>query len=140
VEVAEVELDRIQPNRMNPRLHIHIEKLHELADSIRNIGILEPIIVRPKGNMYEVVVGERRYHASRQAGLKKVPAIIGKFTDEQVIELNLIENIQREDLNAVEKGNCCKQLLEKYPEKYPSREAVSKRISVSPDTVNNCRK
>lgn len=137
VKLKEIELSKIHPNRLNPRLEINIERLNELADSIKQVGLLEPILVRPLDDEYEVVVGERRYRASQQAGLQKVPAIIHNFTDEQVIELNLIENIQREDLSAVEKGNCCKQLLERYPEKYPSKEVVGKKIGVSADTVNN---
>ncbi len=137
VELKEVELSRIRPNRLNPRLDINIERLNELADSIRQVGLLEPLILRPSGNEYEVVVGERRYRASQQVGLEKVPAIIRSFTDEQVIELNLVENIQREDLNAVEKGNCCKQLLDKFPKKYPSKETLGKKIGVSTDTINN---
>jgi len=137
VELEEVALDRIRPNRLNPRLNISIERLNELADSIKQVGLLEPLIVRPLGDGYEVVVGERRYRASQQAGLQKVSVIIRNFSDEQVIELNLIENIQREDLSAIEKGNCCTQLLGRYPEKYPSKEVIGKRIGVSSDTVNN---
>jgi ParB family chromosome partitioning protein len=136
-ELKEVELSKIRPNRLNPRLDMNIERLNELADSIKQVGLLEPIIVRPAGAEYEVVVGERRYRASQQAGLKQVPAIVREFTEEQVIALNLVENIHREDLSAVEKGNCCKQLLERYPEKYPSKEAVGQKLGVSPDTVNN---
>ena len=136
-ELKEVELAKIRPNRLNPRLDTNIERLNELADSIRQVGLLEPLILRPLGNDYEVVVGERRYRASLQAGLQNVPAIVRSLTDEEVIELNLIENIQREDLSAVEKGNCCRQLLEKYPKKYPTRESIGKKIGVSADTVNN---
>jgi len=114
VKLKEIELSKIHPNRLNPRLEINIERLNELADSIKQVGLLEPILVRPLDDEYEVVVGERRYRASQQAGLQKVPAIIHNFTDEQVIELNLIENIQREDLSAVEKGNTLqKKLLER---------------------------
>lgn len=137
VELKEIEVGKIRPNRLNPRLDINIERLNELAGSIKQVGLLEPIIVRPSDDAYEVVVGERRYRASQQAGLQRVPAIIRDFTDEQVLELNLVENIQRDDLSAVEKGNCCKQLLEKYPEKYPSRDALASKIGVSVDTVNN---
>ena len=114
-ELKEVELAKIHPNRLNPRIDMGIERLNDLADSIRQVGVLEPIIVRPIGNEFEVVVGERRYRASQQIGLEKIPTIIRDFTDAQVIELNLIENIQREELNAVEKGNCCKLLLKKFP-------------------------
>lgn len=137
MELVLLELDRIKPNRLNPRFDINIEKLNELADSIRQVGLLEPIIVRPIGDEFEVVVGERRYRASQQVGLLQVPAIVRNITDEQVIELNLIENVQREDLNAVEKGNCCRQLLEKYPQKYSSREVLASNIGVSIDTINN---
>lgn len=136
-ELKEIELTRIQPNRLNPRLDLNLEKLHELADSIKRVGVLEPIIVRPRGDQYEVVVGERRYRASMQAGLEKVPTLVREFTDEQVIELNLIENIQREDLSAVEKGNCCKMLLEKYPDKYRSKETLAGKVGVSVDTIHN---
>jgi len=136
-ELKEIELEKIRPNRLNPRLDINIERLNELAESIKQVGLLEPLLIRPIDNGYEVVVGERRYRASQQAGLQTVLAIIRNFTDEEVIELNLIENIQREDLNAVEKGNCCKHLIEKYPEKYPSQEAIAKKIGVSSDTISN---
>lgn len=136
-ELKEIELTSIHPNRLNPRLDLKLEKLHELADSIKRVGVLEPIIVRPRGKEYEVVVGERRYRASQEAGLEKIPALVRDFTDEQVIELNLIENIQREDLSAVEKGNCCKMLLEKYPEKYPSKETIAGKVGVSIDTIHN---
>jgi ParB family chromosome partitioning protein len=135
-ELREVELKKIRPNRLNPRLDINIERLNELAESIKQIGILEPLILRPTSDGYEVVVGERRYRAAQQAQLEMVPAIIRNYSDEQVIELNLIENIQREELSAVEKGNCCKQLIEKYPEKYASRQEIGKRIGISQETIS----
>lgn len=133
--VNEVELAKIRPNRLNPRLDVNIEKLNELAESIKQVGLLEPLIVRPFENGYEVVVGERRYRASHQANLKKVPVIIRDYSDDEVVELNLIENIQREDLSAIEKGNCCKELLEKYPDKYPNVLRLGKKIGVSDTTV-----
>lgn len=134
-ELREVELGKIRPNRLNPRLDINIERLNELAESIKQIGVLEPLILRPIDEGYEVVVGERRYRAAQQAGLERVPAIIRNYTDEQVIELNLIENVQREELTAVEKGNCCKQLIEKYPAKYKSRQEIGTRIGISSETI-----
>jgi len=130
----EIALKKIKPNRLNPRLEFRKEALDELADSIEKSGLVEPLVVRPIRDGYEVVVGERRYRASQQAGLDRVPAIVHEYSDDQVIELNLIENIQREDLTAVEKGNSIKQLIDKYPEKYPSHGSVSKAIGVS-DTV-----
>jgi len=134
--VKEIELKKIRPNRLNPRLDVSIEHLNELADSIREVGLLEPIIVRPVDTEFEVVVGERRYRASQQAGLEKVPAIIRKYSDDEVVQLNLIENVQREDLSAIEKGKVCKYLLEKYPDKYPSQMALAKKIGVSHDTIS----
>ena len=135
-ELREVELKKIRPNRLNPRLDINIERLNELAESIKQIGILEPLILRPTSDGYEVVVGERRYRAAQQAQLETVPAIVRNYADEQVIELNLIENVQREELSAVEKGNCCRQLIEKYPKKYASRQEIGKRIGISQETIS----
>jgi ParB family chromosome partitioning protein len=85
---------------------------------------------------YEVVVGERRYRASQQAGLEKVPAIVRKYSDDQVVQLNLIENVQREDLNAIEKGKVCKYLLGNRPDKYPSQAAIAQRIGVTSNAVS----
>jgi ParB family chromosome partitioning protein len=134
--VKEIELKKIHPNRLNPRLEMNIERLNELAASIREVGLLEPIIVRPVNGEYEVVVGERRYRASQQAGLEKVPAMIRKYDDDEVVQLNLIENIQREELNAIEKGNVCKYLLENCPEKYPSQNAIAKKIGIGSNAVS----
>jgi len=117
--VPDIELKKIQPNRLNPRLEFTKAGLDELSDSIRQVGILEPILIRPAGeDAYEVVVGERRYRAAQQAGLDRVPVIIKDYTDDEVIKLNLIENIHREDLSHVEKGKCCVELLTKFPDKF----------------------
>jgi ParB family chromosome partitioning protein len=132
---AYIDLKKIQPNRLNPRLEFRKKALDELSDSIKESGMLQPIIIRPVGNEYEVVVGERRYRASQQAHLDKVPVIIRDYTDDEVIELNLIENIQRENLSAVEKANSCIQLKKRFPEKYPVWEAIAQKIGVGPDTV-----
>lgn len=126
--MPDIELKKIQPNRLNPRLEFSKAGLDELADSIKQVGLLEPIIVRPKDDQYEVVVGERRYRASQQAGLDAVPVIIRDYSDDEVMELNLVENIQREDLSAVEKGNLCKELLNKFPQKYQSQAALARRL------------
>ena len=134
--IGEIELKKIRPNRLNPRLEINIERLGELAESIREVGLLEPIIVRPVGDGFEVVVGERRYRASQQAGLEKVPAIIREYSDDEVVQMNLIENVQREELSAIEKGKVCKYLLENCAEKYPSQSAIAEKIGVSSDAVS----
>jgi len=134
--IKEIELKKIHPSKLNPRLEVNIERLNELAASIKEVGLLEPIIVRPFDDEYEVVIGERRYRAAQQAGLEKVLAIIRKYSDDEVVQLNLIENIQREELNAIEKGRVCQYLLENCPEKYPSQTAIARKIGVSADTVS----
>jgi ParB family chromosome partitioning protein len=135
--IREIDLKKIQPSRLNPRLEINIERLEELSESIKEVGLLEPIIVRPVGGKFEVVVGERRYRASQQAGLEKVPAIVREYSDDEVVQLNLIENVQREELSAVEKGRVCKYLLSECPSKYPSQIAIAKKIGMSPETISN---
>ena len=135
--MPEVELKRIQPNRLNPRLEFTKAGLDELADSIKQVGLIEPIIVRPKDDYYEVVVGERRYRAAQQAGLERVPCIVRHYSDDEVMELNLIENIHREDLSAVEKGLVCKQLLQKFPDKYPSMSTLARRLGASHKTISD---
>src|SRR2546426_514069 len=112
------------------------EGLDELAASLERVGMLEPIILRRTAGSLEVVVGERRYRAAQQAGLDEVPAIIADYSDEEVVEINLIENVQREDLNDVEKGRSCQQLLEKYPDKYPNASAIANQVGVAARTVN----
>jgi len=136
MSVHEIELKKIHPNRLNPRLEIDLEALNELSDSIKQTGLIEPIIVRPTQDGYEIVVGERRYRAAQQAGLEKLQAIVKNLSDEQVIELNIIENVHRQDLSAVEKGNSCKKLLERYPKVYPNREELAKKLGVSIPTIN----
>jgi len=136
-DIKVVELKKIRPNRFNPRLDFNAEELKMLAESIKEKGLLQPIIVRSVDDYYEVVIGERRYRAAKLAGLSRVPVIIRDYSDREVIELNLIENIQRTDLSAVEKGKSCKRLMEKYPERFPNKAAVAKAIGVSETTVNN---
>jgi ParB family chromosome partitioning protein len=133
---VEVDLRKVRPNRFNPRLDFNEEELRNLADSIREKGLLQPIIVRPVGDGFEVVVGERRYRAAQKAGIERIPVVIREYSDEDVIELGLIENIQRTDLSAVEKGISCKQLMEKYPQKFPNKGAIAKALKVSETTVS----
>jgi len=128
-------IGEIQPNRLNPRLKFNKKELDELSDSIREKGLLQPLVVRPKGMAYEVVVGERRYRASQQAGLTEVPAVIREYTDEEVIELNLVENVQRSDLSAVEKAKACNMLKEGFPDRYKTWADVAAKIGVDADSV-----
>jgi len=136
--MPKIKLKKIQPNRLNPRSEFSKAGLDELADSIKQVGLLEPIIVRPRPNdTYEVVVGERRYRAAQQAGLDAIPATVRDYTDDEVMELNLVENVQREDLSAVEKGKLCKDLLEKFPDKYPSQTELAKRLAQDQKTIGS---
>ncbi len=135
--MPDIDLKKIQPNRLNPRLEFTKAGLDELADSIKQVGLLEPIVVRPRGDdRYEVVVGERRYRASQQAGLNVIPVVVRNYTDDEVIKLNLIENIHREDLSHIEKGNCAIELLRKFPNKFSTKEQLATVIGVSNQTVH----
>src|SRR2546428_8149807 len=131
-----VPIKKVRPNRLNPRMDFRKEGLDELAASISRVGLLEPVLLRSGGGAFEVVVGERRYRAALQAGLDEIPALVGNYTDEQVVEMNLIENVQREDLNDVEKGKCCVELLENYPKDYPNAEAIGDRLGVAGRTLS----
>lgn len=135
--MPDIELKKIQPNRLNPRLEFSKVGLDELADSIKHVGVLEPIIVRPRGDQYEVVVGERRYRSAQQAGLSRVPVIIKDYTDDEVIAINLIENIHREDLSHVEKGKCCVELLAKFPDKFSSKGQLARTLGVDNSAVGS---
>jgi ParB/RepB/Spo0J family partition protein len=136
--VRQIEINKIRHSRLNPRLDINQAELKELADSISAVGVLQPIILRPVQNgEYEVVVGERRFAAAKKVGLRSIPAVVRSYSDEQVVELNLIENIQRAELSAVEKGRSCKELMERYPQMYPNVERVAAKIGVSTTTVRS---
>lgn len=132
-----VEVGRIRPSRLNPRLELTKAGLDELSDSMRQVGVVEPIIVRPVGDAFEIVVGERRYRAAQQAGLDKVPVIVREYSDDEVMEINLIENVHREDLSAVEKGRLCRQMLESYADKYPSQRVLAEKLAVGPTAVKS---
>ena len=113
--VVTLRLSQIEPNRDQPRKIFSEEALNELADSIREHGVLQPLLVRPlPGGSYQLVAGERRWRASRMAGLQEVPVVIREMDEEQAMEIALIENLQREDLNAIEEATGYKQLMERY--------------------------
>ena len=134
--MPEIKLNKIRPNHLNPRSEFAKFGLDDLTNSVKQVGLLEPIIVREVGqDLYEVVVGERRYRAAQQAGLDKIPVIIRKYSDTDVIELNLVENIQREDLSDVEKGNACLEIMSRLPEIFPTIESIANRIGVSATLV-----
>jgi len=111
-EVIEVDLDELRPNPYQPRKVFNEESLKELADSIKEHGVFQPIIIKKSIKGYEIIAGERRVRASRMAGLTKIPAIVRAFTDAQMMEIALLENLQRENLNAIEEANAYKAMLE----------------------------
>ena len=134
--MPDIELKKIKPNRLNPRTEFSKLGLDELSDSMKMVGVLEPVIVREVGDdSYEIVVGERRYRAAQQAGLEVLPVVVKDYNDEEVMEINLIENVQREDLSAVDKGRMCKRLLEKFPHKFPNQESIAKSLGVNRSRV-----
>src|SRR6267378_2944839 len=111
-EIREIEIDLIRPSEQQPRTTFQEDKLQELAQSIRTSGIIQPLLVRRRGGLFELVAGERRWRAAQLAGLARIPAIVRDIPDENLLELALIENIQREELNPVEEANAYKRLIE----------------------------
>ena len=133
-EVVMVRLSDIIPNRFQPRLTFDEEALNELANSIKEHGIIQPLILRDLGSKYEIIAGERRYKASTLAGLTEVPAIIGSMDDQTSAELALIENIQRKDLSAIEEAKSYKKILDMGNF---TQEELAKRMGKSQSTIAN---
>ena len=129
-----VKLYMVEPNREQPRKNFDEDSLQELADSIRQFGLLQPILVQDKKSYYEIIAGERRWRAAKLAGLKEVPVIIRNLTDQEVVEISLIENIQREDLNPIEEAQAYKRLLEEF---HLKQDEVADRVSKSRTAVTN---
>ena len=133
--ISEVELNLIQANPNQPRTHFNEESLDELATSIRELGVISPITLRKNADgTYLIIAGERRYRASKQAGLKTIPAYVKTAEDEQVMEMALIENIQREDLNAIEIALSFHRLMEEYK---LTQERLSERVGKKRTTIAN---
>ncbi len=127
-------IEEILPNRSQPRKHFDESKLQELAESIKEKGILEPLIVRRTGQGYELIVGERRWRAAQKAGLKEVPVLVKETERREALEISLIENLQREDLNPIEEAEAFKNLIEEFNVR---QEDLSKRIGKDRSTVTN---
>ncbi len=127
-------IEKIRPNRNQPRKQFAQEKLDELAASIREKGIIQPLVVTKKDDHYEIIAGERRWRASQKAGLRELPVVIREVSEDAVMELALIENIQREDLNAIEEAQAYKSLVEHFG---ISQEEVAKRVGKNRTTVTN---
>ena len=129
-----VKITKVEPNREQPRKHFDEDALQELADSIKQFGLLQPILVQDRGDYYEIIAGERRWRAAKLAGLKEVPVVIKEYSENEVFTIALIENIQREDLNPIEEALAYKRLLEEFNLK---QDEVAERVSKSRTTVTN---
>ena len=132
--VLEVEIHKLKPNTRQPRARFDTESLEDLARSIQSNGILQPILVRPSNGKYEIIAGERRWRAAQKAGLHRVPVLVREAADAQVLELALVENIQREDLNPVEEAHAYRVLIEDLD---LSQEEVARRVGKERATVAN---
>ena len=129
-----VNITKIEPNRTQPRKNFNEDALQELADSIKQFGIVQPLIVQDRKDHYEIIAGERRWRAAKKAGLKEVPVIIKNYTEQEIVEISIIENIQREDLNPIEEALAYKRLLEEFKLK---QDQVAERVSKSRTAVTN---
>jgi ParB family chromosome partitioning protein len=124
----------IEPNKSQPRKRFNEDSLQELADSIKQYGIIEPLIVQKKDKYYEIIAGERRWRAARLAGLKEVPVIIKDYSPQEVVEIALIENIQREDLNPIEEASAYQRLIQEF---HLKQDELADRVSKSRAAVTN---
>lgn len=129
-----VKINQVEPNRDQPRKDFDEDALLELSDSIKQFGILQPLLVQKKKDYYEIIAGERRWRAAKLAGLKEIPVVIKTYTDQEIVEISLIENIQRENLNPIEEAMAYKRLLEEFSLK---QDEVAERVSKSRTAVTN---
>lgn len=129
-----VKITMVEPNRKQPRKNFDEDALQELSDSIKQFGLIQPILVQDRKDYYEIIAGERRWRAAKMAGLKEVPVIIRDYTEQEIMEISLIENIQREDLNPIEEAQAYKRLLEEF---HLKQDEVAERVSKSRAAVTN---
>ena len=129
-----VKLSKVEPNREQPRKNFDEDSLQELAESLKQFGMLQPILVQNRGDYYEIIAGERRWRAAKIAGLKEVPVIVRELTDQEIVEISLIENIQRDDLNPIEEAQAYKRLLTEF---HLKQDEVAERVSKSRTAVTN---
>lgn len=129
-----VKITMVEPNRKQPRKNFDEDALQELADSIKQFGLIQPILVQDRKDHYEIIAGERRWRAAKMAGLKEVPVLIRSYSEQEIMEISLIENIQREDLNPIEEAQAYKRLLEEF---HLKQDEVAERVSKSRAAVTN---
>ena len=132
--VETLKITEVEPNREQPRKNFNEDALLELADSIKQYGVIQPLIVQKKADHYEIIAGERRWRAAKMAGMKEIPVIIKDYTDQQVMEISLIENIQREDLNPIEEAMAYKNLMEEF---HLKQDEIAEKVSKSRTAVTN---
>ncbi|MBE5995837.1 MAG: ParB/RepB/Spo0J family partition protein [Lachnospiraceae bacterium] len=132
--VVMMKISQVEPNRNQPRKEFDKEKLEELAESIRQYGVIQPLLVQKNDGYYEIIAGERRWRASQMAGIREVPVIIRDYTEQEVVEISLIENIQREDLNPIEEANAYVRLMDEF---HMTQENIAQRVSKSRAAVTN---
>lgn len=133
-EINEISVDIIKPNPLQPRNEFKMEKLKELADTIRSYGVIQPIIVQKEKDDFILVAGERRFRAAKIAGLKTIPALIKDYDQNQLMEITLVENLQREDLNPIEEATAYKRLVEEFA---LSQEEIGRKLGKSRSTITN---
>ena len=133
-DAVKIDINKVEPNRDQPRKKFDEDALVELAESIKQFGILQPLIVQQREDYYEIIAGERRWRAAKIAGLKEVPVLIKNLTEQEIMEISLIENIQREDLNPIEEALAYKRLLEEF---HLKQDEVAERVSKSRTAVTN---
>ena len=129
-----VKITKVEPNKEQPRKNFDEDALLELSDSIKQFGVIQPIVVQDRKDHYEIIAGERRWRAAKLAGLKEVPVIIKNYTEQEIVEISLIENIQRQDLNPIEEAQAYKRLLTEFNLK---QDEVAERVSKSRTAVTN---
>ena len=127
-------IDEIEPNREQPRKQFNEDSLIELAESIKQFGVIEPLVVQKRDEFYEIIAGERRWRAARIAGLKEIPVVIKNYSEKEIVEIALIENIQREDLNPIEEAMAYQRLMKEFSMK---QDEVASRVSKSRTAVTN---
>ncbi|MBE6017406.1 MAG: ParB/RepB/Spo0J family partition protein [Lachnospiraceae bacterium] len=133
-ETTTLKLSQIEPNRKQPRKKFDEESLAELTQSIQQYGVIEPIVVCKRDDYYEIVAGERRWRAAKKAGLKEIPVVLKEYSEKEIAEISLIENIQREDLNPVEEAKAYKVLIDEYK---LTQEGLAERVSKSRSAITN---
>ncbi|OQY10648.1 MAG: hypothetical protein B6I28_00545 [Fusobacteriia bacterium 4572_132] len=133
-QITEIHIKDIFPNKNQPRKQFEEEKIKNLSDSIKEHGILQPIVVRKKKNKYEIIAGERRYRASKKVGLEKIPAIVKDFDDALVAEISLVENLQRENLSVLDEANAYDILIKKYAF---TQDKIAKSVGKSRSNITN---